>query len=92
MIYRKERQLRADIAELQQRVAEAEARAEEMSGAVSAATRPLLRQMENLQATHSSQQASWESLEVTLTQRLSGYIILLIFVFSIFVLSSCKFF
>lgn len=71
MIYRKERQLRADIAELQQRVAETEAHAEEMSGAVSAATRPLLRQMENLQATHSSQQASWESLEMTLTQRLS---------------------
>lgn len=68
---RKERQLRADNAELQQRVAEAEARAEEMSGAVSAATRPLLRQMENLQATHSSQQASWESLEASLTQRLN---------------------
>ncbi|KAK8381199.1 hypothetical protein O3P69_008219 [Scylla paramamosain] len=68
---RKERQLRADNAELQQRVAEAEARAEEMSGAVSAATRPLLRQMENLQATHSSQQASWESLETSLTQRLN---------------------
>ncbi|XP_045109755.1 TATA element modulatory factor-like isoform X3 [Portunus trituberculatus] len=68
---RKERQLRADNAELQQRVAETEARAEEMSGAVSAATRPLLRQMENLQATHSSQQASWESLEASLTQRLN---------------------
>ncbi|XP_050724673.1 TATA element modulatory factor-like isoform X3 [Eriocheir sinensis] len=68
---RKERQLRADISELQQRVAEAEARAEELSGSVSAATRPLLRQMENLQATHSSQQASWESLELSLTQRLN---------------------
>nr|XP_053648326.1 TATA element modulatory factor-like isoform X1 [Cherax quadricarinatus] len=68
---RKERQLRSDISELQQRVSEAEARAEELSGAVSAATRPLLRQMENLQSTHSSQQASWETLETTLTRRLN---------------------
>ncbi|XP_066974184.1 TATA element modulatory factor-like isoform X4 [Macrobrachium rosenbergii] len=68
---RKERQLRADISELQQRVSEAEARAEELSGAVSAATRPLLRQMENLQSTHSTQQATWESLESTLTRRLT---------------------
>ncbi|KAG7158235.1 TATA element modulatory factor-like [Homarus americanus] len=69
--YRKERQLRSDISELQQRVSETEARAEELSGAVSAATRPLLRQMENLQSTHSSQQATWESLETTLTRRLN---------------------
>lgn len=68
---RKERQLRFDITELQQRVSEAEARAEEMSGAVSAATKPLLRQMENLQSTHSSQQATWETLESTLTRHLS---------------------
>ncbi|XP_064090426.1 TATA element modulatory factor-like isoform X4 [Macrobrachium nipponense] len=68
---RKERQLRADISELQQRVSEAEARSEELSGAVSAATRPLLRQMENLQSTHSTQQATWESLESTLTRRLT---------------------
>ncbi|XP_042241665.1 TATA element modulatory factor-like isoform X2 [Homarus americanus] len=68
---RKERQLRSDISELQQRVSETEARAEELSGAVSAATRPLLRQMENLQSTHSSQQATWESLETTLTRRLN---------------------
>nr|XP_045617076.1 TATA element modulatory factor-like isoform X3 [Procambarus clarkii] len=68
---RKERQLRSDISELQQRVSEAETRAEELSGAVSAATRPLLRQMENLQSTHTSQQASWEALESTLTRRLN---------------------
>ncbi|KAK7081030.1 TATA element modulatory factor 1 [Halocaridina rubra] len=68
---RKERQLRDDVTELQQRVSEAEARAEELSGAVSAATRPLLRQMENLQTTHSMQQATWESLETSLTRRLN---------------------
>ncbi|XP_047503021.1 TATA element modulatory factor-like isoform X7 [Penaeus chinensis] len=68
---RKERQLRADITELQQRVSEAESRAEELSGAVSAATRPLLRQMENLQSTHATQQSTWENLESTLTRRLN---------------------
>ncbi|XP_042863028.1 TATA element modulatory factor-like isoform X3 [Penaeus japonicus] len=68
---RKERQLRADITELQQRVSEAESRAEELSGAVSAATRPLLRQMENLQSTHATQQSTWENLEATLTRRLN---------------------
>ncbi|XP_076041410.1 uncharacterized protein LOC143025513 isoform X2 [Oratosquilla oratoria] len=68
---RQENRLKAEISELQQRVAEAESRAEELSSAVSAATRPLLRQMENLQSTHSVQQASWEALEANLTQRIN---------------------
>lgn len=35
------------------------------------ATRPLLRQIENLQHSHGSQQMSWEKLERNLTERLS---------------------
>lgn len=70
---RKERQLKAEIGDLQQRINEAEGRTEELSNAVSAATRPLLRQMESLQATHSNQRSSWESLELNLSKRLSNY-------------------
>ena len=35
-----------------------------------AATKPLLRQIENLQAAHSTQSANWEKVEASLTQRL----------------------
>ena len=35
-----------------------------------AATKPLLRQIENLQAAHSTQSANWEKVEANLTQRL----------------------
>lgn len=34
------------------------------------ATKPLLRQIENLQAAHSTQSANWEKVEANLTQRL----------------------
>ena len=34
------------------------------------ATKPLLRQIENLQAAHSAQSANWDKIEASLTQRL----------------------
>ena len=36
----------------------------------SAATKPLLRQIENLQSAHSAQVSNWEKVETNLTQRL----------------------
>ncbi|ELK07756.1 TATA element modulatory factor isoform X2 [Pteropus alecto] len=67
---RKEDYLRHEISELQQRLQEAENRNQELSQSVSSTTRPLLRQIENLQATLGSQTSSWEKLEKTLSDRL----------------------
>ncbi|XP_018410933.1 PREDICTED: TATA element modulatory factor isoform X1 [Nanorana parkeri] len=68
---RKEDYLRQEIAELQQRLQEGEARNQELSQSVTSATRPLLRQIENLQATLAAQTASWEKLEKNLSDRLT---------------------
>lgn len=68
---RREDNLRQEIADLQQRLQEAESRNEELSQSVSLATRPLLRQIENLQHTHRSQSATWERVEQNLAERLS---------------------
>ncbi|XP_058534409.1 TATA element modulatory factor isoform X2 [Ochotona princeps] len=67
---RKEDYLRHEIGELQQRLQEAENRNQELSQSVSSASRPLLRQIENLQATLGSQTSSWEKLEKNLSDRL----------------------
>lgn len=67
---RKEDYLRHEISELQQRLQEAENRNQELSQSVSSTTRPLLRQIENLQATLGSQTSSWEKLEKNLSDRL----------------------
>ncbi|KAM5280629.1 TATA element modulatory factor isoform 2-T2 [Ctenodactylus gundi] len=67
---RKEDYLRHEICELQQRLQEAENRNQELSQSVSSTTRPLLRQIENLQATLGSQTASWDKLEKSLSDRL----------------------
>ena len=40
----------------------------------SIATKPLLRQIENLQAAHSAQSANWDKIEANLTQRLGKYL------------------
>ncbi|XP_015423433.1 PREDICTED: TATA element modulatory factor [Myotis davidii] len=53
-----------------QRLQEAENRNQELSQSVSSTTRPLLRQIENLQATLGSQTSSWEKLEKSLSDRL----------------------
>ncbi|XP_062325656.1 TATA element modulatory factor [Osmerus eperlanus] len=67
---RKEDYLREEISELQQRLQEAETRNQELSQSVTSATRPLLRQIENLQASLGGQTASWEKLEKTISDRL----------------------
>ncbi|XP_075794675.1 TATA element modulatory factor isoform X2 [Pelodiscus sinensis] len=67
---RKEDYLRQEIRELQQRLQEAENRNQELSQSVTSATRPLLRQIENLQATLGAQTSSWEKLEKNLSDRL----------------------
>ncbi|NXD75160.1 TMF1 factor, partial [Halcyon senegalensis] len=67
---RKEDYLRQEISELQQRLQEAESRNQELSQSVTSATRPLLRQIENLQATLGSQTSAWEKLEKNLSDRL----------------------
>ncbi|XP_061474652.1 TATA element modulatory factor [Rhineura floridana] len=67
---RKEDYLRQEISELQQRLQEAETRNHELSQSVTSATRPLLRQTENLQATLAAQTLSWEKVEKNLTDRL----------------------
>ncbi|XP_069592630.1 TATA element modulatory factor [Ranitomeya imitator] len=68
---RKEDYLRQEIAELQQRLQEGESRNQELSQSVTSATRPLLRQIENLQATLAAQTTSWEKLEKNLSDRLT---------------------
>lgn len=68
---RKEDYLREEISELQQRLQEAETRNQELSQSVTSATRPLLRQIENLQASLGGQTASWEKLEQNISDRLA---------------------
>ncbi|NXK35403.1 TMF1 factor, partial [Piprites chloris] len=67
---RKEDYLRQEVGELQQRLQEAESRNQELSQSVTSATRPLLRQIENLQATLGAQTSAWEKLEKNLSDRL----------------------
>ncbi|NWX99997.1 TMF1 factor, partial [Nothoprocta ornata] len=67
---RREDYLRQEISELQQRLQEEESRNQELSQSVTSATRPLLRQIENLQATLGAQTSSWEKLEKNLSDRL----------------------
>uniref|UniRef100_A0A8C4ZU37 TATA element modulatory factor 1 TATA binding domain-containing protein n=1 Tax=Gadus morhua TaxID=8049 RepID=A0A8C4ZU37_GADMO len=68
---RKEDYLREEISQLQQRLQEAESRNQELSQGMTSATRPLLRQIENLQASLGGQTASWEKLEKNISDRLS---------------------
>ncbi|KAM4582178.1 TATA element modulatory factor [Fundulus diaphanus] len=68
---RKEDYLREEISELQKRLQEAETRNQELSQSVTSATRPLLRQIENLQASLGGQTASWEKLEKNISDRLA---------------------
>ncbi|XP_046994565.1 TATA element modulatory factor isoform X1 [Schistocerca americana] len=63
----REASLRQETAELLRRLEAAEARSEELAEAASGATRPLLRQLEQLQATAASRQATFEKQEKSLT-------------------------
>ncbi|XP_041364019.1 TATA element modulatory factor-like isoform X2 [Gigantopelta aegis] len=67
---RREDMLRQEISHLQQQLQEDEARNQELAQAVSSATKPLLRQIENLQSTYSAQSQSWEKVDRSLTERL----------------------
>ncbi|XP_078610285.1 TATA element modulatory factor-like isoform X2 [Branchiostoma floridae x Branchiostoma japonicum] len=68
---RQEDLLRQEISDMQQRLQQADARNQELSQSVTAATRPLLRQIENLQSNFSAQTSSWEKVEKNLTERLT---------------------
>lgn len=70
MADRTERMLRNELSTLQQQLSDSEGRGEQLSAAVAAATRPLLRQIENLQNTHTSHRTAWEELELQLSHRL----------------------
>ncbi|XP_076437011.1 uncharacterized protein LOC143276311 isoform X2 [Babylonia areolata] len=68
---RREEMLKQEISDLQMRLQEDESRSQDLTQSVTSATRPLLRQIENLQATHSMQSTAWEKVERNLTERLS---------------------
>ncbi|XP_019642042.1 PREDICTED: TATA element modulatory factor-like isoform X2 [Branchiostoma belcheri] len=68
---RQEDLLRQEISDMQQRLQQADARNQELSQSVTAATRPLLRQIENLQSNFSAQTSTWEKVEKNLTERLA---------------------
>ena len=67
---RREEHLRRERDEIQQRLELSEARHEELSGSVSTATRPLLRQIESLQAGLSESQCNADRAERGLGERL----------------------
>ncbi|KAL5017812.1 hypothetical protein ScPMuIL_003534 [Solemya velum] len=67
---RREDLLRQEIGDLQVRLQEDEVRNQELTQCVTSATRPLLRQIENLQSTYAAQSSSWEKVERNLTERL----------------------
>lgn len=68
---RREAGLREEVAELQQRLQEADTRSGDLTRNIALSTRPLLRQIENLQSAHSAQSEAWERLERNLTERLA---------------------
>lgn len=59
---------------LLKRLEEAEARNEELSQSVLEVSKPLVRQLESLQATHSLKIATFEKLEEDLTVKISEYL------------------
>lgn len=68
---RREDLLKQEIADLQKQLQEDEARTQELTQGVSSATRPLLRQIENLQYTYTAQSSTWEKVEKNLADRLA---------------------
>ena len=73
---RREECLRQEKQDLLDRLEESDKRNDELTQSVAAATKPLLRQIENLQSSYSAQSMSWERVEKNLTDRLgmcTGY-------------------
>lgn len=68
---RREDSLRQEVSDLQQRLQEAEERNQELTQSVSTATRPLLRQIENIQSTFAIQSTNFERIERNLSDRLA---------------------
>lgn len=68
---RREDLLKREIADLQQRSQEDEARNQDLTNNVTSATRPLLRQIENLQSTFAAQSALWEKREKGLMDKIT---------------------
>ena len=59
-----------ELGEMQERINDSERRNHELSSSIQSATRPLLRQIENLQMTNSNQSESFETLEKQLNCRI----------------------
>lgn len=57
------------MADLQQRLQEAQARTQELNALNAESTRPLLRQIDSLQQSHLAKQQIWDQLETSLTAR-----------------------
>ena len=71
---RREDCLRQEKQDLLDRLEEADKRNDELTQSVAAATKPLLRQIENLQSSYGAQSISWERVEKNLTDRLGKQI------------------
>lgn len=69
--------LRKEIGDLQQQLRESETRNNDLTQNISNATRPLLRQIENLQVCHANQIDLLENSERNLIERLSKFFLLL---------------
>nr|XP_018898968.1 PREDICTED: TATA element modulatory factor [Bemisia tabaci] len=68
---KREAALRQENAELMKQFQMAENRNEELAEAVSSATRPLTKQLENLTTSHANAAANWEKQEQILSQKLA---------------------
>ncbi|CAG9838883.1 unnamed protein product [Diabrotica balteata] len=66
-----EEKSREDINKLMRKLEEAETRNEELSQSVSEVSKPLIRQLESLQATHSMKLAAFEKVEEELTLKIT---------------------
>ena len=70
---RREECLRQENQDLLYKLENSDKRNEDLTQSVAAATKPLLRQIENLQSSYSARSMSWEKLEKNLTDRLGMF-------------------
>lgn len=70
---RREERLRQENQDLLYKLENSDKRNDDLTQSVAAATKPLLRQIENLQSSYSAQSLSWEKLEKNLTDRLGRF-------------------
>lgn len=67
---RREDCLQQEIQDLMNKLDSSDKRNDDLTNSIAAATKPLLRQIENLQSSYGAQSSSWEKLEKNLTDRL----------------------